>query len=88
MQGKKPKTPKLDQELLLQHLAQELYNEDIASTDSGSSLSNMQVKSKKGSRMDFETYRAKVLELMVLWFKYDNGKAKSGLCDPRQTPTA
>lgn len=48
----------------------------------------MQVKSKRGTRIDFETYRAKVLEMMVLCFKYDNAKAKGGLCDPRQTPTA
>ena len=48
----------------------------------------MQVKSKDETRMGFETYRAKVLEMMVLCFKYDNAKAKGGLCDPRQTPTA
>lgn len=69
-------------------MAQELYNEDIVSVDNGTSSSDMQVKSKDETRMGFETYRAKVLEMMVLCFKYDNAKAKGGLCDPRQTPTA
>ena len=32
---KSPKPPKLDHELLLLHLAQELYNEDIFSGDQG-----------------------------------------------------
>lgn len=38
--------------------------------------------------MSFETYRAKVLDLLVVAIKYDNAKAKAGLCDPKLTPTA
>ena len=38
--------------------------------------------------MSFETYRARVLDLLVVAIKYDNAKAKAGLCDPKLTPTA
>ena len=38
--------------------------------------------------MSFETYRAKVLDMLVVAFKYDNAKARAGLCDPKLTPSA
>lgn len=44
LQGKTPKPPRLDQELLLQHLAQDLYNEDIFNLDSNACNPNVQIK--------------------------------------------
>lgn len=88
LQGKKPMPPRLDQELLLKDLAQDLFNEDIFNVDNNACNPNVQIKNNQGKKMSFETYRAKVLDMLVVAFKYDNAKAKAGLCDPKLTPTA
>lgn len=88
LHGKKPQPPRLDQELLLKHLAQDLYNEDIFNVDNNACSPNYQIKHRQGKKMSFDAYRAGVLDLLVLAYKYDNSKAKAGLCDPKLTPAA
>lgn len=83
LQGKEPKPSRLDQELLLKHLAMDLYNEDIFNVDNNACKPNVQIKNNHAKKMSFETYRAKVLDMLVFSFKYDNTKARSGLCDPK-----
>lgn len=72
----------------MKHLAQDLYNEDIFNVDNNACSPNYQIKHRQGKKMSFEAYRARVLDLLVLAYKYDNSKAKAGLCDPKLTPAA